>query len=63
MQVALYARVSTSDQDPELQLAELRLYAVACGWVVAEEFVDHGLSGLLASRPALDVPRRAAPGV
>jgi DNA invertase Pin-like site-specific DNA recombinase len=60
MHVALYARVSTSDQDSELQLVELRRYATARGWTVAEEFVDHGVSGSLASRPALDRLRAAA---
>jgi DNA invertase Pin-like site-specific DNA recombinase len=60
MRVALYARVSTSDQDAELQLVELRRYAGARGWTVAEEFVDRGVSGSLASRPALDRLRAAA---
>ena len=60
MRVALYVRVSTSDQDSELQLVELRRYAAARGWSVAEEFVDHGVSGSLASRPALDRLRAAA---
>ena len=60
MRVALYARVSTSDQDSELQLVELRRYATARGWIVAEEFVDHGVSGSLASRPSLDRLRAAA---
>jgi DNA invertase Pin-like site-specific DNA recombinase len=60
MRVALYARVSTSDQDSELQLVELRRYAAARSWVVVEEFVDQGVSGSLASRPALDRLRAAA---
>src|ERR1041384_2277617 len=60
MRVALYARVSTSDQDSELQLVELRRYAAARSWVVVEEFVDQGVSGALASRPALDRLRAAA---
>jgi DNA invertase Pin-like site-specific DNA recombinase len=41
---ALYARVSTLDQHPENQLAELRRYAEARGWT-AVEYVDHGVSG------------------
>jgi DNA invertase Pin-like site-specific DNA recombinase len=51
---ALYARVSTADkgQDPELQLAELRLYAASRGWHVVGEFVDHA-SGADRSRPEL----------
>lgn len=52
-QAALYARVSTFDQEPENQLAELRRYAAARGWT-AIEFVDHGVSGAKETRPALD---------
>jgi DNA invertase Pin-like site-specific DNA recombinase len=54
VRIALYARVSTTDQDADLQLVELRRYAAARGWVVAAEFVDRGVSGAAASRPALD---------
>ena len=54
MRVALYARVSTSDQDADLQLVELRRYVAARGWEVVEEFVDRGVSGATSSRPALD---------
>src|SRR5262245_19317218 len=50
---ALYARVSTSDQTPENQLAVLRAFAAARGWE-ASEFVDHGVSGAKDRRPALD---------
>ena len=53
MRVAIYARVSTFDQEPENQLAELRRYAAARGWE-AREFVDHGVSGAKERRPALD---------
>jgi DNA invertase Pin-like site-specific DNA recombinase len=53
MRTALYARVSTLDQQPENQLAELRAYALARGWE-AREFVDHGVSGAKERRPALD---------
>lgn len=54
--VALYARVSTLDkgQDPELQLRELRAYAELQGLAIAEEYVDHGVSGAKDSRPALN---------
>jgi DNA invertase Pin-like site-specific DNA recombinase len=51
---AIYARVSTRDQDPELQLDELRRVAEQRGWTVFEEYVDHGVSGAKAQRPALD---------
>ena len=50
---AVYARVSTLDQEPENQLAELRRYVAARGWT-AVEFVDRGVSGSRDRRPALD---------
>jgi DNA invertase Pin-like site-specific DNA recombinase len=53
MRAALYARVSTVDQEPENQLAELRTYCDARGWA-ATEFVDRGVSGSKDRRPALD---------
>ena len=53
---ALYARVSTvrHGQDVGLQLEELRQVAAQRGFVVVQEFVDDGISGAKASRPALD---------
>jgi putative DNA-invertase from lambdoid prophage Rac len=51
---ALYARVSTSDQDCSLQLQELREYVQRRGWHIIEEYIDVGISGAKASRPALD---------
>jgi DNA invertase Pin-like site-specific DNA recombinase len=53
MRAAIYARVSTFDQEPENQLAELRRYVEARGWT-AVEYVDHGVSGAKERRPALD---------
>src|SRR5260370_918959 len=54
--VALYARVSTSNgqQDPEMQLRELREYADRRGWQIAEVYTDAGVSGAKDSRPALN---------
>jgi DNA invertase Pin-like site-specific DNA recombinase len=53
--VALYARVSTfNGQDPEMQLSELREYAVRSGWEIAAEYVDVGVSGAKDSRPELN---------
>ena len=49
---AIYARVSTLDQEPENQLAELRRYIEARGWT-AREYVDEGVSGSTNRRPAL----------
>ena len=53
MKVAVYARVSTHDQNTENQLIELRRYVAARGWT-ATEYVDHGISGAKDRRPALD---------
>ena len=53
LRAALYARVSTLDQEPENQLAELRRYAAARGWEAAE-YVDHGASGADERRTALE---------
>jgi putative DNA-invertase from lambdoid prophage Rac len=50
---AIYARVSTFDQEPENQLQELRRYVEARGWT-GTEFVDRGVSGTKDKRPALD---------
>jgi putative DNA-invertase from lambdoid prophage Rac len=60
MKTAIYARVSTSDQDCELQLRELREYVERRGWEPALEYVDTGVSGAKASRPALDSLMAAA---
>ena len=51
---ALYARVSTDEQSPDLQVEELRRLAEQRGWSVVGEYVDHGISGVKESRPALD---------
>ena len=53
MRAAIYARVSTVDQEPENQLQELRRYVDARGWT-AVEYVDRGVSGAKDRRPALD---------
>lgn len=54
MRVALYARASTSEQSPEMQLRELREYSQRRGWTVAGECVDEGVSGTKDSRPELN---------
>ena len=60
MKIALYARVSTGGQDPEVQLQPLRAHAAQRGWIIVEEFVDHGYSGAKERRPALDRLMKAA---
>ena len=55
VRVALYARVSTlNNQDPEMQLNELREYAGRRDWQITEEYTDQGVSGCKESRPALN---------
>lgn len=51
---ALYLRVSTVDQHPETQGIELREFARQRGCQVVEEYVDYGISGAKARRPAMD---------
>ena len=50
--VACYIRVSTTDQNPELQLRELRDYATRQGWELADAYQGVG-SGSKACRPGL----------
>ncbi len=52
--VAIYARVSLTQQDVSRQLYELRQLAKFNGWNVVEEYVDEGFSRITTSRPALD---------
>src|SRR5438552_14656961 len=52
--VALYCRVSTSDQTCDNQLRDLREYCRARGWTDVREFIDTGISGTKERRPALD---------
>ncbi|MGB8989945.1 MAG: recombinase family protein [Candidatus Sulfotelmatobacter sp.] len=67
--VALYARVSTSNgqQDPEMQLRELREYAKHRELIIVDEYIDR-MTGSKDSRPALnrlmaDASRRKFDGV
>ena len=46
--------VSTKEQTPDPQLDVLRQYAQARSLEVQGEYVDHGVSGARAKRPALD---------
>lgn len=53
--VAIYARVSTTEQDPEAQLLALRAYAAQRGFEVYREYIDY-VSGRMETRTA---PRQA----
>ena len=56
---AIYARVSTDDQNTEMQLTEVRQYAERHGWATVE-FTDKGVSGMKRNRPGLDACMEAA---
>lgn len=51
---ALYARVSTRDQSPDLQLDDLRAVAQQRRWEVVDEYCDIGVSGTKVKRPQLN---------
>ena len=58
--VAIYARVSTtSGQNPEMQIRELREHCKNRDWKIVGEFVDSGISGATDSlgSPFLCNPR------
>jgi putative DNA-invertase from lambdoid prophage Rac len=52
--VAIYARVSTSDQDCAMQLDELKEYCSRRKWSINSEYIDEGWSGRKSDRPALN---------
>ena len=60
--VAIYARVSTTDkeQDVDLQLRDLRNYVEGRGFAIFREYVDNGISGTKDKRPELDAMRNDA---
>ena len=66
MQVALYARVSTPNQQQEgtiaSQVQSLHLYIHQHGWSLlpTHEYIDEGISGARLDRPALDRLRDCA---
>jgi DNA invertase Pin-like site-specific DNA recombinase len=51
MKVCLYGRVSTSKQDNENQLAQLRQFAASQGWTIVQEYCDE-VTGSTSNRPA-----------
>ena len=54
MKAAIYGRVSTTAQDTNLQMREVRQFVQRRGWQIAEEYIDKGISGNKEKRPALD---------
>ena len=52
--VAIYARVSTTDQSTDPQLLDLRRYIDDRSWQSYQEYCDNGISGTKDSRPALN---------
>ena len=52
--VAIYARVSTTEQSTDSQLLDLRRFVSERGWHSFKEYTDNGVSGTTDSRPALN---------
>ena len=50
----IYSRVSTLDQNPQMQLLDLQQLASQRGFEIIDTYVDHGYSGVRVKRPALD---------
>jgi DNA invertase Pin-like site-specific DNA recombinase len=55
MKALIYARVSTShhNQNPQVQIDELKRACEAREWAIYEEIIDHGYSGSTDNRPGL----------
>jgi DNA invertase Pin-like site-specific DNA recombinase len=51
---ALYLRVSTPDQKPDLQFDGLRAYAARAGLDIVQDYCDVGVSGRREGRPQLN---------
>jgi DNA invertase Pin-like site-specific DNA recombinase len=51
---AIYTRVSTTDQHPEMQEQELRDYVASRNWTIHRVYSDKGVSGTVEKRPGLD---------
>ncbi|MFA6325391.1 MAG: recombinase family protein [Candidatus Paceibacterota bacterium] len=62
--IALYARVSTSNQEDQktidAQLSEDREFAKKSGYIIVKEYLDEGWSGDIIARPSLDQLRHDA---
>ena len=60
MRIALYLRVSTAQQKPDLQRDDLRSYAERMGLEICMEYTDVAVSGRKEGRPQLHALMRAA---
>jgi DNA invertase Pin-like site-specific DNA recombinase len=60
MRTALYLRVSTLHQKPDLQADGLRRYAASAGLEIVGEYLDVAVSGRKEGRPQLQMLMRAA---
>lgn len=62
MRVAIYARVSTSNQTTENQVGDLERVAALRNWTIVETYTDQGISGTKSrsDRPALDAMMKDA---
>lgn len=62
--VAIYARVSTSDKDQDVnnQRLPLRSYSNDQGWQIYYEYVDEAPAGDLARRRAATIPMKRMQG-
>ena len=63
MQTALYLRVSTAQQRPDLQEDGLRGYATRAGLEIVATYMDHAVSGRQETRPQLQALMRARGGM
>ena len=57
---AIYLRVSTADQKPDLQFDGLRAYAARAGREITQEYLDVAVSGRRQGRPQLDALMQGA---
>jgi len=60
IRTALYLRVSTADQKPDLQFDGLRRYAKRADLKIDQEYLDVAISGRKQGRPQLDALMKAA---
>jgi DNA invertase Pin-like site-specific DNA recombinase len=54
VKIAIYCRVSTTDQSIEMQRRDLQRFCEQRGFEVFQEYSDEGVSGTKDQRPALD---------